>query len=166
VIPQCKWLQCQIGCGKPRRTGFWKLIDMRLNYSSKVAIYVSRMWQGKGKQLKDFVVEGKALTKLTWPAGGRCNRKLSYSVAMCKTWQHRALLRGGLVISNALDFKYERYLYVPRAATLKSSVHHHTFNWINQQDAATSQVYYLSFKNSPTCFGHPHAHHQELQQLQ
>jgi hypothetical protein len=40
------------------------------------------------------------------------------------------------------------------------------FNRINQQDAATSQVYYLSFKYSPTCFGHPHAHHQELQQLQ
>jgi hypothetical protein len=39
-------------------------------------------------------------------------------------------------------------------------------NWINKQDAATSQVYYLSFKYSSTCFGHPHAHHQELQQLQ
>jgi hypothetical protein len=24
----------------------------------------------------------------------------------------------------------------------------------------------LSFKHSSTCFGHPHAHHQELQQLQ
>jgi hypothetical protein len=43
------------------------------------------------------------------------------------------------------------------------SVHHHTaFNWINQLDAATSQVYYLSFRYSSTCFGHPHAHHQEL----
>jgi hypothetical protein len=41
-----------------------------------------------------------------------------------------------------------------------------TFNWINQPDAANSQVYYLSFKYSSTCFGHPHAHHQELQQLQ
>jgi len=40
------------------------------------------------------------------------------------------------------------------------------FNWINQSDTATSQVYYLSFKYSSTCFGHPHAHHQELQQLQ
>jgi len=39
-------------------------------------------------------------------------------------------------------------------------------NWINQPDAATSQVYYLSFKYSSTCFGHPHAYHQELQQLQ
>ena len=46
------------------------------------------------------------------------------------------------------------------------SVHPHTFTWINQQDAATFQVYYLSFKCSSTCFGHPHAHHQELQQLQ
>jgi len=46
------------------------------------------------------------------------------------------------------------------------SVHHHAFNWINQQDAATSQVYYLLFKYSSTCFGHHHAHHQELQQLQ
>jgi len=40
------------------------------------------------------------------------------------------------------------------------------FNFINQQDAAASQVYYLSFKYSSTCFGHPHAHNQELQQLQ
>jgi len=46
------------------------------------------------------------------------------------------------------------------------SVRHHTFNGINQQDTATSQVYYLSFKYSSTCFGHPHAHHLELQQLQ
>jgi len=46
------------------------------------------------------------------------------------------------------------------------SVHHHTFNWINQPETATSQVYYLSFRYSSTCFGHPHAHHQELQQLQ
>jgi hypothetical protein len=42
------------------------------------------------------------------------------------------------------------------------SVQHHTFKWINQPDAAISQVYYLSFKYSSTCFGHPHAHHQEL----
>jgi phosphatidylserine synthase len=46
------------------------------------------------------------------------------------------------------------------------SVHHHTFNWINQPDAETSQAYYLSFTYSSTCFKHPHAHHQELQQLQ
>jgi hypothetical protein len=41
-----------------------------------------------------------------------------------------------------------------------------TFNWIIQPDAANSQVYYLSFRYSSTCFGQPHAHHQELQQLQ
>jgi len=39
-------------------------------------------------------------------------------------------------------------------------------NWINQPYAESSQVCYLSFKYSSTCFGHPHAHHQELQQLQ
>jgi len=38
-------------------------------------------------------------------------------------------------------------------------VHLHTFKWINQPDAAISQVYYLSFKYSSTRFGHPHAHH-------
>jgi len=37
---------------------------------------------------------------------------------------------------------------------------------INQKDAATSQVYYLSFKYSSTCFGHAHGYHEELQQLQ
>jgi hypothetical protein len=39
---------------------------------------------------------------------------------------------------------------------------HTTFNRINQPDAAISQVSYLSFRYSSTCFGHPHAHHQEL----
>jgi hypothetical protein len=33
---------------------------------------------------------------------------------------------------------------------------------MNQPDAATSQGYYLSFKYNSTCFGHPHAHHQAL----
>ena len=42
------------------------------------------------------------------------------------------------------------------------SVNHHTFKRISQQDAVISQVYYLSFKYSSTCFGHPHAHHREL----
>jgi hypothetical protein len=28
------------------------------------------------------------------------------------------------------------------------------------------KFYYLSFKYSSTCFGHPNAHHQELQQVQ
>jgi NADH:ubiquinone oxidoreductase subunit 4 (subunit M) len=37
---------------------------------------------------------------------------------------------------------------------------------MNQPDAAISQVYYLSFMYSSTCFGRPHTHHQELQQLQ
>jgi hypothetical protein len=34
--------------------------------------------------------------------------------------------------------------------------------YINQLDATTSQVYYLTFMYSSTCFGRPHAHHQEL----
>jgi hypothetical protein len=42
------------------------------------------------------------------------------------------------------------------------SVHHHTYTWINQPDAAISQVYYLSFKYNWICFGHPDAHYQEL----
>jgi hypothetical protein len=36
------------------------------------------------------------------------------------------------------------------------------FKYINQLDATTSQVYYLTFLYSSTCFGRPHAHHQEL----
>jgi hypothetical protein len=41
------------------------------------------------------------------------------------------------------------------------SMHHHTTP-INQLDATISQVYYLTFMYSSTCFGHPHAHPQEL----
>jgi len=47
--------------------------------------------------------------------------------------------------------------------TLNIQIQQLVFNWINQLDATTSQVYYLLFKYSSTCFGHPHAHHQELQ---
>jgi hypothetical protein len=36
------------------------------------------------------------------------------------------------------------------------------FQMNQQPDAAISQVYYLSFKYSSTCFGYPYAHHQEL----
>ena len=36
------------------------------------------------------------------------------------------------------------------------------FQYINQLDAAISQVYSLTFMYGSTCFGSPHAHHQEL----
>ena len=36
------------------------------------------------------------------------------------------------------------------------------FQQINQLDAKISQVYYLTFMYSSTCFGRPHAHHQEF----
>jgi len=32
----------------------------------------------------------------------------------------------------------------------------------NQMHQSVSQIYWLSFKYSSTCFGHPLAHHQEL----
>jgi hypothetical protein len=35
-------------------------------------------------------------------------------------------------------------------------------NKSNQPDVSISQIYCSSFKYSSTCFGHPHAHHQEL----
>jgi len=36
------------------------------------------------------------------------------------------------------------------------------FQEINQLDATISQVYYLKFMYGSTSFGHPHAHHKEL----
>jgi hypothetical protein len=68
-----------------------------------------------------------------------------------------------MVIFEAIHHKALKHMHIFRVC---KSMHHHTFNWINQPDAANSQIYYLSFKYSSTCFGHPHAHHQELQQLQ
>jgi hypothetical protein len=35
------------------------------------------------------------------------------------------------------------------------------FQYINQSDATISQVYFLTFMYGSTCFGRPHAHHQE-----
>jgi len=42
------------------------------------------------------------------------------------------------------------------------SVHHHTIQINHQPDATISRVYNLTFIYSSTCFGRPHAHHQEL----
>jgi hypothetical protein len=36
------------------------------------------------------------------------------------------------------------------------------FKYINQSNATLSQVLYLTFIYSSTCFGRPHAHHKEL----
>ena len=36
------------------------------------------------------------------------------------------------------------------------------FKQISQLDATIYQVYYLTFMYSSTCFGRPHAHHQDL----
>jgi len=40
--------------------------------------------------------------------------------------------------------------------------HHHTIQINHQPDATISPVFYLTFTYSSTCFGSPHAHHQEL----
>ena len=41
-------------------------------------------------------------------------------------------------------------------------MHHHTIQIIRQLDATIFPVFYLKFIYSSTCFGRPHAHHQEL----
>ena len=75
---------------------------------------------------------------------------------------HRAIskLCGQLTAANATD-SIKRDSHV--STEIRTPI---IFNWINQPDATTSQIYCLSFKYGSTCFGHPHAHHQELQQLQ
>jgi hypothetical protein len=40
-------------------------------------------------------------------------------------------------------------------------LHHHTIQINHQLDATIFPVYYLTFIYSSTCFGRPHAHHQE-----
>ena len=42
------------------------------------------------------------------------------------------------------------------------SVHQHTIQINHKLDATISPVFYLTFIYSSTCFGHPHSHHQEL----
>jgi hypothetical protein len=44
---------------------------------------------------------------------------------------------------------------------VRKSVHHHTIQIIQLQDATVSQVYYLTFMCGSTCFGRLPAHHQE-----
>jgi len=79
----------------------------------------------------------------------------------CNVWGQwvRTFLAGFVYDNDPFKFQKTAPFFKFRVC---QSVHHHTFNWINQPDAATSQIYYLSFKYSSTCFGHPYAHHQEL----
>ena len=59
--------------------------------------------------------------------------------------------------------------YVFRSSKLVVNRNHYSkpteyteFKQINQLDATVSQVYYLTFMYSSTCFGRPQAHQQEL----
>jgi len=107
---------------------------------------------------------------------------IPHSIFLAKTRSWRFMWLFTLCQWNR-KFQYRWYLKLPFYRSLELLIHlrasedctsffflfrlcksmlHHTFKWINQPDAAISQVYYLSFKYSSTCFGHPHAHHQEL----
>jgi len=60
------------------------------------------------------------------------------------------------------DFHHPHYII--RYLKFANSCISIRFKQINQPDAIISQVYYLTFTRmySSTCFGRPHAHHQEL----
>jgi hypothetical protein len=66
---------------------------------------------------------------------------------------HRFSILKDIKLKNFYSIRYVKQNY-----TLKGF----RFKWINQPDAAISQVYHLSFKYSSTCFAHHHAHQQEL----
>jgi len=90
-----------------------------------------------------------------------------FTIGKCEQFKRLSSLRYSreflkwIYICYILKTNLSRKIYFFKFRVCKS-VHHHTFKWINQPDAAISQVYYLSFKYSSTCFEHPHAHHQEL----
>ena len=65
--------------------------------------------------------------------------------------QHRDKIYNG-------SYKYRCWYTTKRCKTTQQI----QFKYINQLDATTSKVYYLTFMYSSTCFGRPHAHHQEL----
>jgi hypothetical protein len=66
------------------------------------------------------------------------------------------------VIENIYKFSSYVKLKIKAAMLPVKAATKNPFKRINKPDAANSQVYYLSFKYSSTCFGHPDAHHQEL----
>ena len=76
---------------------------------------------------------------------------------------------GSLTSFNIISVHYVLIIPPFNTAELKlskfkvcKSVHHHTIQINHQLDATISSVYYLTFIYNSTCFGRPHAHHQEL----
>jgi hypothetical protein len=76
---------------------------------------------------------------------------------------------GSLTSFNIISVHYLLIIPPFNSAELKlskfkvyKSVQHHTIQINHQLDATIFPVYYLTFIYSSTCFGRPHAHHQEL----
>jgi hypothetical protein len=115
---------------------------------------VSKHVTGFSSPCRHISVWGKAVDK--W----KCFRNQCSTLPVCViSYEHSNLLNK----SHCLTYKTHRHLW--RKTTEKEKLWSNflfLFNWINQPDAAISQVYYLSFKYSSTCFGNPHTHHQEL----
>jgi hypothetical protein len=78
----------------------------------------------------------------------------------CVNW--KVPLLESVLLINLIAVPYQQPIV---CVTIKfrvcKSVHIHTFKSY-QPDASVSQIYCSSFRYSSPCFGHPHAHYQEL----
>jgi len=90
-----------------------------------------------------------------WNISHSEKNRVRYDQKCISVFKWRARFSSQLLINLEFSRKtFEKYL--------NKKFNENPFKWINQPDAAISRVYYLSFRYSSTCFGHPHAHHQEL----
>ena len=99
-----------------------------------------------------FTLQGKS---------ARCplNERLGGTYSPCIHWTKSHLLLPGVETKLSVN---DAHIYGICTFTLCTCRYVGQFKQINQPDASISQIYCLSFKYSSTCFGHPHAHHQEL----
>jgi hypothetical protein len=101
----------------------------------------------------------------------RCLRIAVYSQKLCGWPTQPERLQLGLklgqyvVQADSLEILCEPHVIVILSNKERKHFYYnkHTINiQINQSDASIPQIYCSSFKYSSTCFGHPHAHYQEL----
>jgi hypothetical protein len=90
-----------------------------------------------------------------WPVEYKIIAELCGTSTLAKDFSPRSKVYCQLIYHSGLIWRNQSLNFVSPCIIIQ-------FKWINQLDATISPVYYLTFIYSSTCFGRPHAHHQEL----
>jgi len=124
--------------------------------------------KGEGEMNLVLAAQIKKKLRVVFVKDRRASGRKGNVECFCNIWYCKRFRKRDYYKQNFFSLMYNvsTYIVTNVRSDMQCAGDVGSFNWINQPDPTTSQVYYLSLKYSSTCFGHPHAHQRELQQLQ